>query len=168
MKLLKNLAGLTAGLLMITAPAHARVEESTKDLIQVLSSNGIQVTVNNDSCDGTFQGKYQWAGMKRWMILCPGDEVTASDHDTVRHEAVHAIQHCTNVARGNTNYNTPIAEPEKVWEYSKALLPESLIGAIGTNYPEDEWLVELEAALIAREMSGQEIAEMFIRACVAT
>ena len=131
--------------------------------------NGIQVTVNDpEVCDGSYHGKYQWAGMKRWMILCPGEVTDAGDHDTVRHEAVHAIQHCMNVARGQTNYNLPIAKPEKVWEMAKELLPPSIIGAIGTNYNEDQWLVELEAALLAREMSGQEIAEMFVRACVAT
>ena len=169
MKLRNILVGLTSAVLLFPSPSLARVEASTGDLLRVLADNGIQITVNDpESCDGTYHGKYQWAGMKRWMILCPGEETDAGDHDTVRHEAVHAIQHCINVARGQTNYNLPIAKPEKVWEMAKELLPPSIIGAIGTNYDEDQWLVELEAAMLARNLSSMEIAELFVNACVAT
>ena len=167
MKLLNTLALGALTTVLTAAPSFARIEASTKDLLQTLNANGINVVIDNpEACDGSFHGAYRWSGMKRWMILCPGDEVTASDHDTVRHEAVHAIQHCMNVARG-TDFNTPIAKPDKVWEMAKSLLPPSIIGAIGSNYDEDEWLVELEAALLAREMSGEEIAELFVNACVA-
>ena len=169
MKLRNLLVGLTSAVLLFPSPSLARVEESTADLLRVLADNGIAVSINDpDSCTGEFHGAYRWAGFKRWMVLCPGEDVDADDHDTVRHEAVHAIQHCVNVARGQTNYNIPIADPEKVLETAKELLPPSIIGAIGANYDEDQWLVELEAALLAREMSGQEIAEMFVRTCVAT
>ena len=41
-----------------------------------------------------------FVGMKREMHLCPGATVDAIDHATVRHEAIHAVQHCVNVARG--------------------------------------------------------------------
>ena len=91
MKLRNILVGLTSAVLLFPTPPLARVEASTQDLLKVMMDNGIQVTVNDpEVCDGTYHGKYQWAGMKRWMFLCPGEVTDAADHDTVRHEAVHA------------------------------------------------------------------------------
>ena len=52
-------------------------------------------------------GVYRSRGFQRQLILCTGDVVDADDHDTVRHEVTHAIQHCVNVIRG-TSLNTPI------------------------------------------------------------
>ena len=52
--------------------------------------------------------------MKRAFILCPGDEVMLLDHMVVRHEAVHAIQHCVNMARGTSVFTPIINDDEKL------------------------------------------------------
>ena len=91
-------------------PVGAEVQPGTSSLIETISSNGILVTINHEDCAGSgTNGSYRWLGFQREMRLCPGNTVDAVDHNTVRHETIHAIQHCVNVARG-TSTDTPIID----------------------------------------------------------
>ena len=106
-------------------PVGAEVQPGTGRLLETISDNGILVTINHTECaTGTYNGQYRWLGFQREMRLCPGDIIDANDHNTVRHETIHAIQHCINVARG-TNTDTPIIEdPEVFKEFVMANLTE--------------------------------------------
>ena len=109
-RLTKFFTAAIAGLALSIAPAHARVENETEQLLNLLNTTGVNVTINHPThCDGNVWGTYQFVGMKRQMNLCPGQSVDAIDHLTVRHETWHAIQHCVNVARG-TAINTPVQQ----------------------------------------------------------
>ena len=103
--------------------------------------------------------------MKREMHLCPGATVDAIDHATVRHEAIHAVQHCINVARG-TAVNTPVMDMDDLVEAVNSELPESVVTFVKETYPEEHWAVEMEANLIERSATADEIAEYFTEACV--
>ena len=164
MKLLKNLAIAAITAATTIAPAMARVEDGTADLLKLMTDNGIALTINEE-CDGTYHGMYQFVGMKREMHLCPGATVDAIDHSTVRHEAIHAVQHCINVARGTAS-NTPVMDIDDLVDAVNEELPESVVTFVKTTYPEEHWAVELEANLLERSATADEIAEYFTDACV--
>ena len=164
MKLLKNLAIAAITAATTIAPAMARVEDGTADLLRLMTDNGIVLTINEE-CDGTYHGVYSFVGMKREMHLCPGPTVDAIDHATVRHEAIHAIQHCINVARG-TAVNTPVMDIDELVEAVNNELPETVVTFVKTTYPQEHWAVELEANLLERSATSEEIAEFFVGACV--
>ena len=90
--------------------AHSLADSSsgnTKELINTLRRSGIQLTINGIDCDlGITHGTYSYNGIRRAMLLCPGESFDPIDHATVRHETWHAIQHCINVSRG-TAMTTP-------------------------------------------------------------
>ena len=164
MKLLKNLAIAAITAATTIAPAMARVEDGTADLLRLLADNGINVTIN-EKCDGTYHGIYKFVGMKREMHLCPGESIDAIDHSTVRHEAIHAVQHCVNTARG-TAVNTPVMDIDDLVESVNSELPESVVTFVKTTYPEEHWAVEMEANLLERSATSEEIAVFFTEACV--
>ena len=45
-------------------------------------------------------------------------------------------------------------------------LPESVVTFVKETYPEEHWAVEMEANLLERIASSDEIAEYFTEACV--
>ena len=82
-------------------PAAAEIQPGTSSLLETMDENGVLITINPKMCDeGRTQGQYRWLGFQREIVLCLGDTVDAGDHNTVRHETVHAIQHCVNAIRG--------------------------------------------------------------------
>ena len=147
-------------------PVSARIEEGTPDLLSLLMDSGITVTVNGPNCaSGEYHGVYRFLGMKREMDLCPGSEVTAIDHATVRHEAFHAVQHCINTIRG-TELTTPLEQdPEELWADAQQYLHPQTIQHILDTYPRDNWGVELEANIAERVMTAEELSELFTKAC---
>ena len=164
MKLLKNLAIAAITAVTTIAPAMARVEDGTADLLKLMTDNGIVLTINEE-CDGTYHGVYSFVGMKREMHLCPGASVDAVDHATVRHEAIHAIQHCINVTRG-TAANTSVMDIDTLVDAVNSELPESVVTFVKESYPPEHWAVELEANLLERSATSDEIAVFFTEACV--
>jgi len=168
-RITKFLAGVTAGIALSVTPwpASARVDPNTTNLLKLLHANGINVVIDDPSeCTGEFHGSYQFAGMKRSMILCTGSAVDAADHDTVRHETIHAIQHCVNVAR-QTALNTPVMDYERLRDMVNQNLPADLVTQIKAQYPQEHWLVEFEAFVLADLTTAQELMEMFSKACLA-
>ena len=164
MKLLKNLAIAAITAATTITPAMARVEDGTADLLKLMTDNGIVLTIN-EQCDGTYHGIYKFVGMKREMHLCPGATVDAVDHSTIRHEAIHAVQHCINVARGTAS-NTPVMDMDDLIDAVNSDLPESVVTFVKTSYPEDHWAIEMEANLLERSATSDEIAEFFTEACI--
>ena len=115
--MIKQIFAALAGL-AIAMPGQARVESGTYPLIELIGESGIAVRFNNDECEsGEFLGVYKHMGMKRAFILCPGETVDATDHMVVRHEAIHAIQHCVNTARGTSVFTPVIEEESELMEF---------------------------------------------------
>ncbi len=148
-------------------PVMAEVQPGTISLIETMEESGILVTINHPDCktNGS-NGQYRWIGFQREMRLCPGQTIDAIDHNTVRHETVHAIQHCVNVARG-TNTDTPIVnEVEEFKAFVEAYLSPEDIAWVMEVYPESQWLTELEAFAGAEAFTAAELEEMFLSACM--
>ena len=147
-------------------PVAAEIQPGTSSLLETIEAEGILVTINPDNClTNGANGQYRWIGFRREVILCPGDTIDAIDHNTVRHEVVHAIQHCINVARG-TSLDTPIVDnKEQFAEFVRANLSEEEINWITSVYDESQWLTELEAFAGAKAYTSSELEEIFLNVC---
>lgn len=164
-----RILGAVAAAALAVAPVSARVENGTSPLIDLIGSAGIAVRVNNADCsDDKYLGLYRHRGMKRAFILCPGATVDAADHMVVRHEAIHVIQHCVNVARG-THVLTPVIQDEEdLMGFVRQHLDEERLGWIMRNYERSHWLIEFEAFAGMHAYTADELAEMFTKACLYT
>ena len=164
----KLLAGLVASMALI-APVEARVERGTVPLLDLMESSGIAVRYNSADCEsGEYLGLYRHRGMKRAMVLCPGSDVDAEDHMVVRHEAIHAIQHCVNMARGTSIYTPVINDDDELMVFVRTHLEDDFIESIKRNYPKDHWRIEFEAFAGMHAYTADELAEMFTKACLYT
>ena len=147
-------------------PVQAEIQPGTGDLLETLDKEGILVTINSDDCltNGS-DGQYRWLGFKREMVLCPGSTVDADDHNTVRHETIHAIQHCINVTR-RTNLNTPIIQnPNDLMKFVNSHLSQDEIDWVTSMYDRSQWLTELEAFAGAEAYTASELEKLFLDAC---
>ena len=147
-------------------PVGAEVQAGTTSLLETISSNGILVTINHDDCltNGS-NGQYRWLGFQREMRLCPGRTVDADDHNTVRHETIHAIQHCVNAARGTSTDAPIINNPNDFAEFVMANLSQEDIEWVKSMYDESQWLTELEAFAGANAYTSSELEDLFLDAC---
>ena len=147
-------------------PVSAEVQPGTRSLLETLDENGVLVTVNPKSCrTGKAAGSYRWIGFQREMTLCIGHSFDAGDHDTVRHETVHAIQHCINAAR-KTSVDTPIIdEPLIFTKFIEENLTSDEIEWVKSMYNESQWLTELEAFAGAKAYTSSELEELFLEVC---
>ena len=167
MNFFRSITAAAASIALSALPTLAAVDSGTKSLLNTINSNGIQVNVNSDECDTDYLGKYVFSGMKRSLVLCPGETVDPIDFATVRHEAWHAIQHCVNAARG-TDLNTPVqADLHKLTEWIDEGLTRETVDYVRQEYPEDQWWIEWEANLVEIHMSASQIEEIFEGACLA-
>ena len=148
-------------------PVGAEVQPGTSSLLETISSNGILVTINHEDCAGSgTNGSYRWLGFQREMRLCPGNTVDAVDHNTVRHETIHAIQHCVNTMR-QTPANTPVNNDlDQLVDYINEGLSEETVSFIKRSYPREHWWIEFEANL-AEDLTAVQIEEVFREACMA-
>lgn len=166
MNILKTLV-LTLSLSTLCIPqVEARTEDNTGNLIRTVNDNGITVTINSDTCDGTVLGTYRWVGIKRQLNLCPGSSVDAIDHSTVRHEVWHAIQHCVNSARGTHSLTPVLTDTQKLVDWVNETVPSHVVSHIKRVYSRDHWGIEFEANAAERAFTATEIQELFLKSCV--
>ena len=147
-------------------PVAAEVQPGTASLINTIDENGILVTINHEECaTGIYNGQYRWLGFQREMRLCPGATVDARDHETVRHETIHAIQHCVNVARGTTTDTPVLDDVNQLMAWARQHLTMREIEWIQNNYDRSQWLTEIEAFAGANAYTSSELEELFLAAC---
>ena len=164
--MIKKLLLATVTAVATLIPVGAEVQPGTASLLDTLDENGILVTVNHPECaEGTYSGQYRWLGFQREMRLCPGQTVDAGDHDTVRHETIHAIQHCVNVARGTSTDTPVIDDVDYLMTWAREHLSMREIQWIQRNYDRSQWLTEIEAFAGARAYTSSELEKLFLDAC---
>jgi hypothetical protein len=165
--MLKRIALAAIAAAACIMPVSAEVQPGTSSLLETMEDSGILITYNHPDCaTNGANGQYRWIGFQREMRLCPGDTIDALDHNTVRHETIHAIQHCINVARG-TSTDTPIVNDlEEFKAFVEANLSSEGITWIMENYDESQWLTELEAFAGANAFTATELEDMFLSACM--
>ena len=155
-----------ASIALAVSPVNARVEEGTIPLLNLMGANGIPVSYNTEECSDDFLGVYIHRGLQRKMVLCPGETVEAIDHAVVRHEAWHAVQHCVNAMRGTSPFTPVNEDTDGLMAAALDVLGETRIRQILAAYPEDHWLIELEAFTVMEVFTAYEIAELFNEACI--
>ena len=168
--MIKNIFAAVAAVAMAVTPAAARVDAGTIGLINTVDDSDIDLRIDSPYCaknPGVY-GVYRSRGLQRQLILCPGSTVDAEDHDTVRHEVAHAIQHCINAARGTDRLVPIVNDPQKLVATAREVLGQDRINYIQRNYHRSQWLVEIEANLMAHLFTAKQIEQMFKEHCLVS
>ena len=163
MKLIQKLTALVAGLTLTASPVLAKVDRGTTSLLQSLPQYGIKIALNSDECNGRYHGSYH-TGTKV-LTVCYHGTPTANDHDTVRHEAFHALQHCAALKSGQTYGLRPILRGDQLNTFVTTALTNSEIVEIKSNYPKEKWLTELEAFAAAKIYTANQIYGLITQWC---
>lgn len=162
----KLLAGLVAGM-ALAVPGEARIEEGTIPLLELMETSGIHVAYNTSDChSGEYLGVYKHRGFQRAMVLCYGATVDAEDHMVVRHETIHAIQHCVNAARGTSVYTAIINDNAALMEFALEHLSHAEIAEIRRIYDKSQHDIEIEAFAGMHAYTADELMAIFKQACL--
>ena len=164
----KKVLAAVAAVTMAVTPAAARIDKGTLALVNAIDDSDIDLRIDSPFCSQNPKvfGVYRQRGFQRQMILCPGDTVDAGDHDTVRHEVAHAIQHCINAARGTDMYTPIVTDKKELMSHALPVLGQRHIDHIQKVYPREHWLVEIEANMMAQVFTASEIQTMFEKDCL--
>ena len=100
------------------------------------------------------------------MKLCYSGVPSANDHDTVRHEAFHFLQHCAAIRR-DTNGIRPLAiNPSERQQFVSEALSRGHIASIKDAYPAYNHQIELEAFAAAETYTAAEITQYIKSWCI--
>ena len=157
---------MTAALAAVSfaLPVSAEIQPGTQNLLKTVSQH-LTVVYNQGTCDNPgVSGSYK--STNKTLTLCPGLEVTADDHDTVRHEVWHAIQHCLMKDKNAGLAAVIIKDTPEWWKYVGSNLTVAQAQWIQKSYPKSHWDVEYEAFVMANNLSSSEIEGLFLKACV--
>jgi hypothetical protein len=160
--MLKSLAALIAAT-TFALPSLARVESGTTQLLQTLTEYGVTVLYNPSTCTGRFQGQYN---TRKVMTLCYSGAPSASDHDTVRHEAFHFLQPCAALRRGAEGIQPLAANSTKRLQWVNKVLKPQSIEAIKRTYPAHHHQVEIEAFAAAYHYSSYDLIGLIKTWCI--
>ena len=162
----KLLAGLMASV-SLTAPAVAKIDPGTPELIRTAEQYGATFVYNTSACTGRFHGSYR--PTTRLITLCY-DVANANAHDTVRHEVWHFIQHCaTSRRRVPGPYLTPLSNEDTLRQrWVAQSLGTDRIERIKAAYPARVHQIELEAFAAASTYTATEIASVVKDWCLPT
>ena len=158
------LAGASA-LITLQTPVSAKYDSGTVELLQTVQRYGATVEYNPSHCrTATYSGRYVVNG--RILSLCYSGRPTADDHDTVRHEAWHFLQHCSAVRRGYGHTIVPVARHSSVrTQWVHRALSRNHIHRITSTYPAHTHAIELEAFAAADYYTAAEIARLIRQWC---
>ena len=149
----------------VALPATATIQPGTPDLIRTVAEHMTVVFNKGATCAKPgVVGSYQLSN--KTLTLCPGLEVDADDHDTVRHEVWHAIQHC--LSSPGARSLEPVIEvgTKEYWDLVANNLSIKQAKFIQDSYPERAWHVENEAFVAAATLTSSQIEDIFIDSCV--
>tara|TARA_R110002012_G_C11564858_1_gene603750 strand:+ start:314 stop:802 length:489 start_codon:yes stop_codon:yes gene_type:complete len=158
----KPLAALIAAT-TLSVPAVATVDPGTPHLLKTLNEYGVTVLYNPPGCGGRWLGMYS---TDKVMKLCYSGRPTAQDHDTVRHETMHALQHCAALRRGDTRGIVPLAiNTSERQQWVSSVLRTGEINQIKSVYPARVHQIELEAFAGAAHYTSTELATLVSKWC---
>jgi len=159
--MIKSLAALIAAT-TFALPSLARVDSGTTHLLQTLNDYGVTVLYNPSTCTGKFQGRYT---TRKVMTLCYSGVPSAEDHNTVRHEAFHYLQHCAALRRGSQGIEPLAANSTKRLQWVHKVLTPQSIAAIQRTYPAHHHQVETEAFAAAHHYSAYDLVGLIKKWC---
>jgi len=149
----------------LSAPIYATVDAGTPSLIRTAEEYGATFRYNPPGCGRSYAGRYRLSNQT--IDLCYTGAPGARDHDTVRHEVWHFVQHCASRRRGHTRYLVPLSrETAKRNVWVSQYLSASHIERIRKVYKPALHDVELEAFAAARHYSASQIAGVVRQWCI--
>lgn len=166
---------LTAALLATTifgsvAPALATAQDEYQEhnnLVSALVRNGVKVYLDGDMCKPGLAGFYHSPSMS--LVLCNGGSTVMTDDnmDTLRHEAIHAVQDCKDGVQGNRALHH-VLKPGAVEELAAATgISLDRIVEVYRSHGQDDYVIslEFEAFTGAAGMSAGTIAKALDTMC---
>ena len=163
--MLKKLFTALVASLSIAAPVSATVYPGTGALMSAVHAHPrFTVGVDSTNCERGYMGSFRpYSGQ---VTICTGDDGwDAGDHDTVRHETWHVIQHC--LRHPSHTRLQPLFTPGTVDWHTHVLgnLTPQMYNFIVTDYPKTHHAIELEAFAMARSLSASQVQKFFEQAC---
>ena len=143
-------------------PVSATVDPGTPRLIQTMEQYGVTVLYNPSTCSQGFQGQYTTAKV---MTFCYQGQPSASDFDTVRHEAAHFLQHCAAIRRGQNGIYPLAVNNQTRTEWAYSILGANSIDRIKHTYPAHHHQVEIEAFAMASHYSATDLVGLIKSWC---
>ena len=150
-----------------TAKAHHVPQQpyavsETRSLLQVATSNGVQVFTEKDAPEACKKGAYGYANNQHQLLICISNHRGDMNElaDTVRHELVHIAQYCKGRKLGATS---ALLYPE--------LRDKALVGARDylhmpmDQYSPNKHAAEAEARVLAQVYEEHQIAALLKRHC---
>ena len=157
------LAGLAATFTAL--PVLSRVDPGTADLLHLVDSYGVDVRFNSSKCDGTKAGLFAVSNGIPILTLClDKNNITADDHDTVRHEVWHYVQYCATPST-STVLHPLLKDRTKHAELVSFALSGFTVERIRDDYRDDHESTELEAFAAAELFTADFIGEQVIAYC---
>ena len=144
-------------------PVSAKVDPGTTRLLQTLNEYGVTVEYNPSHCSNGYNGRYTTAKL---MTLCYRGAPSADDHDTVRHETFHFLQHCAAIRRGQNGIYPLAVNNSKRTDWAYSILGANSISQIKDTYEPHHHQVEIEAFAAAQHYSADELASLIRRWCI--
>ncbi len=147
----------------LVIPAIAEVQDGTYDLLHTVEQT-LTVDYNPSKCSRqNIDGSYNLD--TRTITLCYDGEVDANDHDTVRHEVWHAIQHCL-TPKHHDGLRPVVSTDDPDWMQAVGQhLSVAQMASIRDNYPKFAWEAEYEAHSVANSLTAKQIQRLFVKAC---
>jgi hypothetical protein len=165
MKLIRKALIALAASVSFASPASATVDAYTPFLLRSVQTYGAKVAFNGFACNRPGVGGSYVLNTKT-ITVCYKGTPTANDHDTVRHEVAHFIQHCVARKRGNSSYLVPIVADNTVRNaWIQRVLTPRKIQEIMHDYPPAHVTVELEAWAMAKHYSATQMNEILKSYC---
>ena len=157
------LAGLAACFTVL--PAIARVDPGTTDLLKLVDNYGVNIQFNTAICDSSKAGSFKVDNYIPVITLCiDEDNITADDHDTVRHEVWHLVQYCATPATSSVLHPL-LKDRQKHAEFISYGLSGFTIERIRDDYRADHERTELEAFAAAKLFSSKFIGNQVRKYC---
>ena len=159
--MIKRLLTSIALAFFCVTPAHAKLDPGTWQLLRTVDKY-VTVKLDPDVCTTDFYG--YWDSRNKELVICTHGEWNAEDHDTVRHEVWHIIQLCHTPG---VKYLQPVMSDPQLFE----LMVRSQVTPFEEQeiiklYPPAQRKAELEAYVMAAQMTAKEVERKFLSACI--
>lgn len=160
----KSLSFGLLGALFLCAPAQARIEPGTGDLLRLMHSKGVRVVEGQGTCPPGVSGMFI-NNRRPELHICFSGTPTANDHDTVRHEAWHYLQSC--VTPGSGRLRTFFDTKAQFVSFVEGGLHPRQQDSIKLTYPHKAHATEFEAFAAANRLTATQIATYIRQYCRA-
>ena len=151
---------LLSTVLLMAAPVYAKVDPNTPALVEAAREYATVIIDGPECAKSEYMGAFSLSA--RTIEICTGESYGPEDHDTIRHEVWHLVQHCV---ANQENRLEPVLPEEDLMPWVEAVLSRRRIEWISWNYPASHLLSELEAYTVAQTVSAEKIAEILTKAC---